>query len=68
MQEYNKKNLRRLIALFASVIIFFLALVAGKLSIQWWWASLPTSGAAIASAVLLFYHGFMKPDSDEEIK
>ena len=68
MEDYDKRNLRRLGCLFLSVIITFLALVAGKLSIQWWWASLPTSGAAIASAVLLFYHGFMKPDSDEEIK
>lgn len=62
MEDYDKKNLKRLGCLFLSVIITFLALVAGKLSIQWWWASLPTSGAAIAAACMLFYHGYYKKE------
>ena len=62
MEDYDKRNLKRLGCLFASVIITFLALVAGKLSIQWWWASLPTSGAAIAAACMLFYYGYYKKE------
>ena len=65
MEDYDKKNLKRLGCLFLSVIITFLALVAGSLSIQWWWASLPTSGAAIAAACVLFYHGYYKPEKEE---
>ena len=62
MKDYNKKNLYRLISLFTAVLVFFLAAVTATVSIKFWWASLPTSGIAIAGAVLLFKFGFVDPD------
>ena len=65
MTDYNKKNLKRLIALFTAVIVFFLAAVTATVSFHWWWASLPTSGVAIAAAVLIFKKGYVDPDKEE---
>ena len=67
MRDYNKRNLNRLAAAFASLAIVFLAVVAASVSLKFWWASLPTSGAAIAAAVRLFYCGFVKPDIKDKI-
>ena len=61
MQDNNKKNLKRLIALFTAVLVFFFAVVTATVSIKFWWASLPTSGIAIAGAILLFKKGFVDP-------
>lgn len=58
MTDYNKKNLKRLIALFTAVMVFFLAAITATVSIRWWWASLPTSGIAIAAAVFIFKKGY----------
>lgn len=62
MNDDNKKNLYRLISLFTSVLVFFLATVTAVVSFRFWWASLPTSGIAIAGAILLFKFGFVDPD------
>lgn len=58
MKDYNKKNLMRLLALFSAVLVFFFAAVTATVSIRWWWASLPTSGMAIAAAVFIFKKGY----------
>lgn len=65
MKDYDKKNLKRLACLFSAVLILFFALVTAKVSFNWWWASLPTSGIAIAAAVLLFKRGYIDPDREE---
>lgn len=62
MQDYNKKNLKRLIALFTAVMVAFLSIVTVSVSLKWWWASIPTSGAALASAIILFVKKFIQPD------
>lgn len=61
----NKKNLKRLICLFIAVLVFFLACVTATVSIKFWWASLTTSGIAIAAAVFIFKKGFYDPDKEE---
>jgi len=66
MQDYNKKNLKRLLCLFGAVIIFFFAVVTASVAIKFWWASLPTSGIAIAVAVILFKRGFVDPDKEDK--
>jgi len=65
MQDYNKKNLKRLLALFAAVLVFFFACVTATVAFKFWWASLPTSGMAIAAAVFIFKKGFYDPDKEE---
>ena len=65
MDNDNKKNLKRLIALFTAVMVFFLAAITATVSIHWWWASLPTSGVAIAAAVLIFKKGYFDPDRED---
>ena len=65
MDSNNKWNLKRLLNLFAAVIIAFLALVTLKVSFNWWWASLPTASAALACAGMIFWHGFVKPDLED---
>lgn len=52
MQDYNKSNLKRLVALFAACIIVFVAAI--NVSVDSLWASVPTSLAAVACAVILF--------------
>ena len=68
MQDYDKTNLKRLLALFAAVIIFFLAAVTAKVAIEFWWASIPTSLIAIADAVYIFKKGFFDPEKNEKVK
>lgn len=65
MTDYNKKNLKRLIALFTAVMVFFLAAITATVSIRWWWASIPTSGVAIAAAVLIFKKGYVDPEKED---
>lgn len=65
MDNDNKRNLKRLMALFTAVMVFFLAAVTATVSIRWWWASIPTSGVAIAAAVLIFKKGYFDPDKEE---
>ena len=65
MTNDDKKNLKRLIALFTAVMVFFLAAITATVSIRWWWASLPTSGVAIAAAVLIFKKGYFDPDKED---
>ena len=62
MNDQNKWNLKRLLSVFAALAIVFLSVVAASVSLKFWWASLPTTGAAIASAVILFKRGFIDPD------
>ena len=64
MKDYNKENLYRLLALFASVIVVFFAIVTLSVSIKFWWASVPTSVIAIAVAVMLFYKKFYFPGKE----
>lgn len=64
MQDYNKKNLKRLIALFSAALVFFLAAITATVSIRWWWASLPTSGMAIAAAVFIFKKGYLDKEKE----
>ena len=59
MQDYNKKNLKRLLALFASVLVCFLAAVTATVAIRFWWASLPTAGVAIYAAATLFKRHYL---------
>ena len=65
MQDYNKKNLKRLLALFAAVLVFFFACVTATVAFKFWWASLPTSGAAIAAAVILFKKGYLDKELED---
>ena len=65
MDNDNKKNLKRLIALFSAVMVFFLAAITATVSLKWWWASIPTSGVAIAAAVLIFKKGYYDPDKED---
>ena len=65
MQDDNKKNLKRLIALFCAALVAFFAIVTAAVSFKFWWASLPTSGIAIAAAVIIFKKGFYDPDKEE---
>lgn len=65
MQDYNKKNLKRLLALFAAVLVFFFACVTATVAFKFWWASLPTSGVAIAAAVLIFKKGYYDKEKEE---
>ena len=62
MNDQNKWNLKRLLSVFAALAIVFLSVVAATFRLKFWWASLPTTGAAIASAVILFKRGFIDPD------
>lgn len=62
MKDYNKENLKRLLALFAAVLIFFSALATLGVSGKLWPVSLPSSGAAIAMAVILFKKGYLEKD------
>lgn len=65
MLDYNKKNLKRLLSLFSAVLILLFALITAKVSFNWWWASLPTSGAAIAAAVILFKKGYLDKELED---
>ena len=67
MKDYNKKNLKRLAALFVSAATVFLAVVAASVSLRFWWASIPTSGAAIAAAAALFWKGYVKSDLEDAV-
>lgn len=64
MQDYNKKNLKRLLALFTAVLIFFLAAVTATVAIKFWWASLPTCGVAIATAGIIFKKGYYDKEKE----
>ena len=60
MQDYNKKNLKRLLALFAACLIALSAVatlvtVSGRL----WPVALPSSGAAIYAAATLFKRHYL---------
>lgn len=55
----------RLLALFSAVLVFVFALITAKVSFNWWWASLPTSGAAIAAAVILFKKGYVDKEMED---
>lgn len=65
MQDYDKKNLKRLMSLFAAVLVFFFAAVTATVAIKFWWASIPTSGVAIAAAVLIFKKGYYDKEKEE---
>ena len=65
MEDYDKKNLKRLLSLFAAVLVFFFACITATVSIKFWWASLPTSGMAIAAAVLIFKKGYFDKEKEE---
>lgn len=65
MTNDDKKNLKRLIALFTAVMVFFLAAITATVSIRWWWASLPTSGIAIAAAVFIFKKGYFDKELED---
>ena len=66
MKDHNKWNLKRLAVLFATLLVVVLAVVAAKVSLKFWWASLPTSGIAIATAVAIFKRGFVDPDLNKK--
>ena len=55
----------RLLALFSAVLVFFFAAVTATVSIRWWWASLPTSGMAIAAAVFIFKKGYIDKELED---
>lgn len=55
----------RLLALFSAVLVFFFAAVTATVSIRWWWASLPTSGMAIAAAVFIFKKGYLDKELED---
>ena len=65
MLDYNKKNLKRLIALFSAALVFFFACVTAAVSFKFWWASIPTSGMAIAAAVFIFKKGYFDKELEE---
>ena len=65
MQDYNKKNLYRLISLFSAALVLFFAIVTAAVSFKFWWASLPTSGMAIAAAVFIFKKGYIDKELEE---
>ena len=65
MNNDNKKNLKRLLSAFITLLVIFFGVVTASVSLKFWWASLPTSGIAIACAVVLFKRGFVDPDKEE---
>ena len=66
MKDYNKNNLKRLMAMFVAVLITFFAIVTVTISFRlMWWATLPTSGVAIATAVFIFKRGFVDKEKEE---
>ena len=64
MKDYNKENFWRLMKLFASLVIFGLALLAAANSLDIWYYSFPTSGVAIYVAVMLAYKGYYLPEKE----
>ncbi len=67
MKDYNKWNLKRLVCLFAALAVVVVSVVTVCVSIRWWWASLPTAGAAVATAVALFWFGVVKPNQEDNV-
>ena len=68
MKDYNKENLKRILALFASGGIVFLSVVTLTVSYKYWWASVPVCGIAIYQAVLLFKNKVIVKSKKEESK
>ena len=65
MQGFDKKKFMRLASLVAAILIVLFAAVTATVSFRFWWASLPTSGIAIASAVILFKKGYYESNKEE---
>lgn len=63
--EFGRKKVRQLAGLISTILVVLFATITAAVSIRFWWASLPTSGMAIAAAVFIFKKGFYDPGKEE---